>query len=234
LGLLGMAWTGHPAALLEGLPRRRVRAGQPLVVDQESAKAVYLVRTGTFKTIVIDCNGQEQIVGFPMTGDMIGVDAFNDGHHQASVYALEDADVIVLSLVRLAELAKRYPGFEQLVYRSMARALVREQKQVWTLGVQCAHARLAEFLLGLARRYADAGYSGKAFRLRMSRQDMASHLGLTIETVSRTLSAMHKLGLINVDGREIELKDADELKRLAFSGDRTPLRKQSGRLAHAA
>jgi CRP-like cAMP-binding protein len=168
--------------LSERLPRRRVRAGQQLIKAREAAKAIYIVRTGAFKAETLDLNGVAQIVGFPMRGDLLGADGLSDGQYCADVYALEESDVIVLTLSRLSELAAQYPGFERIIYRCMARTLVREQNQVWALGSQCASARLAQFFKQLSEHYAQAGYSPVEFVLRMSRAELASYLGLTVET----------------------------------------------------
>jgi len=191
-----------------------------MICDQEAAKALYVVRSGAFKTVALDAEGLSQILGFPMRGDLIGADGFSDGKFRVSVYALEDSDVIVLSMHRLAELSARYPGFEQLVYGCMARALVRVQDQVWALGSQCASARLAQFLIRLSAYYADAGYSPKRFLLRMTRTDLANFLGLTVETVSRTLTAMRAAGILSISQREMLILDFERLRCFGKSGER--------------
>jgi len=224
LALLNLDWHGEPKCLQQNLPKKRVRAGQCLITDTCTADALYVIRTGVFKVVALDAEGMEQVIGFPMLGDIIGLEAFGDGHYRASAYALEDSEVVVLSLTRLATLAKQYQGIEQLMYRCMAQALVREQDHLWALGSQSAQARVAQFLLNTAKRYGAAGYSSKTFVLRMTRQELASFLGLTIETVSRTLSAMQKLTLIQVAGRQIELCDITQLRKLCRSGERVPLR----------
>jgi CRP/FNR family transcriptional regulator, anaerobic regulatory protein len=206
--------------LSERLPRRRVRAGQQLIQDRESLKAIYIVRTGSFKTETLDQNGVSQIVGFPMRGDLLGADGLGDGQFCANVYALEDSDVIVLTISRLAELAASYPGFEQVIYRCIARALVREQSQVWALGSQCASARLAQFFKQLSQHYAKAGYSPNAFVLRMTRTELANYLGLTVETISRTLTTMQSAGAIEVKQRQLKIVDFDRLAVFGKSGDR--------------
>jgi len=231
VALLGLHWSGEAACLRELLSHRRIRAGQLMIADQETAKALYVVRTGAFKTVALDADGVSQIVGFPMRGDLIGADGFSDGKFRASVYALEDSEVIVLSMHRLAELAARYPGFEQLVYRCMARALVREQDQVWALGSQCASTRLAQFLLKLSVHYANAGYSPKHFLLRMTRTDLANFLGLTVETVSRTLTVMRAAGILSINQRELHILDFERLRSFGRNGERTSTKEIARTLA---
>jgi CRP/FNR family transcriptional regulator, anaerobic regulatory protein len=221
IALLDVPFSGSEACLNEMLPRRKVRAGQALLVDREAAKALYVVRTGAFKSVALDSDGVSQIVGFPLRGDLIGADGLSDGKFSTSVFALEDSEVVVLTMHRLAELSARYPGFEQLIYRCMARALVREQDQVWALGSQCASARLAQFLLRQSAHHAAAGFSPKRFVLRMTRTDLANFLGLTVETVSRTLSTMRSVGVLSINQRELEILNFEQLRAFGKSGERT-------------
>ncbi len=220
IALLGLPWGGSASCLNETLPRRKVCAGQQLIVDREAAKALYVVRTGAFKTVALDTEGVSQIVGFPMRSDLIGADGLSDGKFSTSVYALEDSEVIVLSMHRLAELSTHYQGFEQLIYRCMARALVHEQNQVWALGSQCASARLAQFLIRLSTHYAHTGFSAKRYLLRMTRTDLANFLGLTVETVSRTLNSMRSANVLSINQRELHILDFDGLRAFGKSGER--------------
>lgn len=197
----------------EPLPRKRVSAGAQLIGEADVAKALYVVRTGSFKSVVLDETGVAQIVGFPMRGELIGAEAFAEGKYSANVYALEDSDVIVLTLTKLAELSRAYPGFERIVLRGMAKSLVREQNQLWALGSQCATARLAQFLLQLSAFYAQAGYAANAFSLRMTRTDIASYLSLSIETVSRTFTTLQNASIIEIQQRSVKLLDIARLKQ---------------------
>ena len=138
----------------------------------------------------------------------------------ANVYALEDSDVIVLTLAKLAELSRAYPGFERIVFRGMAKSLVREQNQLWALGSQCATARLAQFLLQTAAFYAQAGYATNEFLLRMTRTDIASYLSLTIETVSRTFAILQNARVIEIHQRSVKLIDLVRLTKLCRGGAR--------------
>ncbi len=208
------------ACWTELLPRKRVSAGAQLICEADIAKALYVVRTGSFKSVVLDASGVAQIVGFPMRGEMLGAQAFAEGRYSANVYALEDSDVIVLTLAKLTELSRAYPGFEQIVFRSMAKSLVREQNQLWALGSQCATARLAQFLLQLAAFYAQAGYAANEFTLRMTRTDIASYLSLTIETVSRTFATLQSADIIEVHQRSVKLLDIAGLKQFCRGGAR--------------
>ena len=208
------------ACWAEQLPRKRISAGAQLICEADVAKALYIVRTGSFKSVVLDATGIAQIVGFPMRGELLGAQAFADGKYSANVYALEDSDVIVLTLAKLAELSRLYPGFEQIIFRGMAKTLVREQNQLWALGSQCATARLAQFLLQLSAFYSQAGYAANEFSLRMTRTDIASYLSLTIETVSRTFTTLQNARIIDIQQRSVKLLDSLRLKQFCRGGAR--------------
>ena len=204
----------------EQLPRKRVSAGEQLICEADVAKALYVVRTGSFKSVVLDAGGVAQIVGFPMRGELIGAEAFAEGKYSANVYALEDSDVIVLTFSKLTELSRAYPGFEKVIIRAMAKSLVREQNQLWALGSQCATARLAQFLLQLSAFYAQSGYAANEFSLRMTRTDIASYLSLTIETVSRTFTILQNAEIIEIQQRLVKLLDSTRLKQFCRGGAR--------------
>lgn len=204
----------------EPLPRKRISAGEQLICEAGVAKALFVVRTGSFKSVVLDASGVAQIVGFPMRGELIGAEAFAEGKYSANVYALEDSDVIVLTLSKLSELSRAYPGFEKIIIRAMAKTLVREQNQLWALGSQCATARLAQFLLQLSAFYAQSGYAANEFSLRMMRTDIASYLSLTIETVSRTFTILQNAEIVEIQQRLVKLLDLPRLKQLCRGGAR--------------
>ena len=204
----------------EPLPRKRIGAGEQLICEAGVAKALYVVRTGSFKSVVLDASGVAQIVGFPMRGELIGTEAFAEGKYSANVYALEDSDVIVLTLSKLTELSRAYPGFEKIIIRAMAKSLVREQNQLWALGSQCATARLAQFLIQLSEFYAQSGYAANEYSLRMTRTDIASYLSLTIETVSRTFTILQNAEIIEIQQRLVKLLDLTRLKQFCRGGAR--------------
>jgi CRP/FNR family transcriptional regulator len=128
--------------------------------------------------------------------------------------ALSDCDLILVPFKKLTALGRVHAELENLMYGVMSRELVREQAMIGMLGALSAEARVARFLISLAERFAAMGYSSKLFNLRMTRHEIGSYLGLTLETVSRTLSAFNEIGLITVDQRTIGIKDPEALKTL--------------------
>jgi len=142
------------------------------------------------------------------------IDAIDSGVHRSDAIALDATEVVIIPFSRFVRLARQFPALEMIIYRSASRQLVREQSHLWMLGVLSAEARVAAFLLDLSERFGTMRYSRHAFVLRMSRQEIGSYLGLTIETVSRALSAFVARGLVEVKLKNILLRDLDGLRAL--------------------
>lgn len=195
-------------------PVRRLKYGDTLYRTGDTFNAIYVIRSGFLKTVSVDAAGSECVLGFPMGGDVIGLDGVDSGRYTADVVALDMSNVAVIPFARLAQLGHEFPCIERLLYSTFSRELVHKHRMVCLLGALSAEARLASFLLGLADHFGKLGYSRTSFTLRMTRQEIGSHLGLKLETVSRTLSAFAMAGLIEVDRRAVTLCDVDRLRRI--------------------
>lgn len=174
--------------------------------------ALYAIRLGMFKTVVVTRDGHEQITGYHMPGDVVGLDGICDSRHACEAIALEDSEVCVLPFNRLDELAVDVPSLRRNLYRLMSKDICGDQDMMLLLGSRCAEERLVLFLLNLADRYQSRGYSPSEFVLRMTREEIASFLGLKLETVSRLFSHLQEEGLIQVQGRAIKLLDTPGLR----------------------
>ena len=190
------------------------KTGQRIHTIGQSFDALYIVHSGFLKTVLIDEFGNEQVLSFPMKGDLFGVDGIHTRRYASEAVALSNCDLILLPFKKLTALGRSHIEFEHAMYSVMSRELVREQGMISMLGALSAEARVARFLVSLSERYAEMGYSSKLFNLRMTRHEIGSYLGLTLETVSRTLSAFNEIGLITVDQRSIGINDCDALKTL--------------------
>lgn len=190
------------------------KTGQRIHTIGQPFDTLYIVNSGFLKTVLIDEFGNEQVLSFPMKGDMLGVDGIHTRHYSSEAVALSDCDLILLPFKKLTALGRVHLELENVMYGVMSRELVREQAMIGMLGALSAEARVARFLVSLADRFAQMGYSSKLFNLRMTRHEIGSYLGLTLETVSRTLSAFNEIGLITVDQRTIGIKDPEALKTL--------------------
>ena len=196
-----------------GLGRRRVKAGQTLYQQGENFHSFYAVRSGTFKVSLNADDGREQVTGFHIAGEQIGLDGLADGKHSTTATALEDADACAIPYAALSEVVHSSSGMQHLVGRLMSREIVREHSLMMLLGNMNAVERLAAFLLNLSARLKARGYSANEFHLRMTRAEIGSYLGLKLETVSRTFSEFQRARLLEVDKRHVRVTDLAGLKR---------------------
>ncbi|WP_319945931.1 Crp/Fnr family transcriptional regulator [Sapientia aquatica] len=190
------------------------KAGQRIHTLGQNFDSLYLVNSGFIKTILFDEFGTEQVLSFPMKGDVLGMDSIHCAHHSSEAIALSDCDIILLPYKTIATLSHSYDQLGQAIFGLMSKELARQQTRLSIHGSASAEARVAKFLLSLSERFFLLGYSKSTFNLRMTRNDIGSYLGLTLETVSRTLSALNELGLISVSQRHICINDAEALRNL--------------------
>jgi len=193
--------------------RVRVDKGQTLYAPGDRTDALYGVRSGFLKLQIENEHGEMQITGFPMPGELLGMDAMMHGQHQSRAIALEDAELCVIRLEQVDELARRLPGLHNQMRALLSRELSRSQRMLLALGCATSERRLIGFLLNLSERLAALGYSPYEFLMRMSRAEIGNYLGMTLETVSRLFSRLARDGLIEVQQRSIKLLDIDTLKR---------------------
>jgi CRP/FNR family transcriptional regulator len=194
--------------------RSRVRRGERLYRSGDCFISLYAVRNGFFKSTTLLENGRDQITGFPMTGEVLGLDGIGPERHTCDTIALEDSDVCAIPFARLQELAQAIPGLQRHFYKMMSREIVREHAVMLQLGSMNAGERLAMFLLDLSQRFAARGHSPSEFNLRMTREEIGSYLGLKLETVSRTFSKFQEEGLIGVQQKFIRILDSAGLERV--------------------
>ncbi len=210
------------------------KTGQRIHTIGQPFDTLFIVHSGFLKTVLIDEFGNEQVLSFPMKGDLFGVDGIHTKRYASEAVALSNCDLILLPFKKFTALGRSYVELEHAMYSVMSRELVREQAMVSMLGALSAEARVARFLVSLSERFAEMGYSSKLFNLRMTRHEIGSYLGLTLETVSRTLSAFNEIGLITVDQRSIGIKDIDALRTLRRLPPSSSRSKAAGKRAREA
>lgn len=195
--------------------RRKVPKDSLLYRMDDPFTNLYAIRLGHFKTYQVSPGGEQQITGFQMSGELLGMDAISTDRHHCDAMALEDSEVCEIPFSRLEDLFGTIPTLLHHFHRMMSREITREQNVMLLLGNMRAEQRFAAFLVNLASRYAARGYSSTTFQLRMSREEIGNYLGLTIESISRLLSRLKKQGLLRVANREIELLDPERLRAIA-------------------
>ncbi|WP_439587389.1 fumarate/nitrate reduction transcriptional regulator Fnr [Hydrogenophaga sp.] len=194
--------------------RRRIKRGAPLFNVGDRFTSLYAVRSGFFKTCVTTADGRDQVTGFQMTGEIIGMDGIVSDRHSCDAIALEDAEVCVMPFDQVEELSREFTTLQHHVHKIMSREIVRDHGVMLLLGSMRADERLAAFLLNLVQRLHARGFSQSEFVLRMTREEIGSYLGMKLETVSRTFSKFVEDGIIEVKQRYVHIKDTEALKQI--------------------
>jgi len=194
--------------------KRCYASGDYLYRSGDSFKSLYAIRSGSFKTRILHDDGREQVTGFVMPGEIIGLDAISTDAHTCEAVAMEASEVCELPFAKLEVLSREIPSLQRHLHKIMSREIVRDQGIMLLLGSMRAEERLAAFLLNLSQRNAAHGMSPTRLTLRMSRLEIGSYLGLKLETVSRAFSHFQEDGLIRVKARAIEILALPRLREL--------------------
>ncbi len=202
---------GSDPQLLDELvyTRKRVKRGESLYRAGGEFESLYAIRSGFFKSRVVLEDGRDQVTGFHMAGEILGMDGIGTDSHTADAIALEDSEVCVIPYTRLED-----PALQRQLHKVMSRELVRDQGVMMLLGTMRAEERLAAFLLNLSQRFVARGYSSHEFHLRMTRDEIGSYLGLSLETVSRLFSRFQSDELIAVQQKHIRILDTAGLRKV--------------------
>jgi len=194
--------------------RRRVKRGDHLYRAGQAFDAIYAIRSGFFKTDVLLEDGRDQVTGFQMTGELLGLDGISTEHHTCNAIALEDSEVCAIPFTKLEGLSREIHNLQHHFHKVMSREIVRDHGVMMLLGTMRAEERLAAFLLNLSQRFTARGFSHAEFYLRMTREEIGSYLGLKLETVSRAFSRFQEEGLIAVQQKHIRILSIAGLKHL--------------------
>jgi len=194
--------------------RRRVKRGDHLYRAGQAFDTIYAIRSGFFKTDVLLEDGRDQVTGFQMAGELLGLDGISGESHSCNAVALEDSEVCSIPFARLEGLSREIHTLQHHFHKVMSREIVRDHGVMMLLGTMRAEERLAAFLLNLSQRFTARGFSHSEFYLRMTREEIGSYLGLKLETVSRAFSRFQEEGFIAVQQKHIRILDIAGLKRL--------------------
>ena len=198
--------------------KRKIKRGANLFSDGDNFNALYAIRTGFFKTCVATEDGREQVTGFQMAGEIMGLDGIVSDHHTCNAVALEDAEVCVMPFDQIEHLSREVKALQHHVHKIMSREIVREHGVMLLLGSMRAEERLAAFLLNLVQRLHARGFSRTELVLRMTREEIGSYLGLKLETVSRTFSKFAEEGSIEVKQRHVQILNPQALQQIVNAG----------------
>jgi CRP/FNR family transcriptional regulator, anaerobic regulatory protein len=209
-------------ARLDRLIRRRrvLRRGEYLFRPGDPFVFVYAVRSGSVKTYAPVRDGSEQVTGFHLPGELLGLDAIHTERHQCGAVALETTGICELPLNRMEELGSAVTNLQRRMLRIMSRQILHDQTLQVLLCKRSAEERLAALLLSLSNRYKRRGFSAAEFHLSMSRQEIASYLGLAEETVSRLFTRLQEQGLIEVLRKRVHLLNLRRLTSMVGTPER--------------
>jgi CRP/FNR family transcriptional regulator, anaerobic regulatory protein len=194
--------------------RRSVERGEALFHVGDAFTSLFAVRTGFFKTCVSSEDGRDQVTGFQMAGELLGLDGIGTDRHTCDAVALEDSQVCVIPYHQLEDLSRELSDLQRHFHKIMSREIVRDHGVMLLLGSMRAEERLAAFLLNLTQRLRTRGFSASSLILRMTREEIGSYLGLKLETVSRAFSRFQDEGILAVKQRQIEILDPEALQKL--------------------
>ncbi|MBU6460430.1 MAG: fumarate/nitrate reduction transcriptional regulator Fnr [Proteobacteria bacterium] len=213
---LPMGMSQHDLEQLDEIiqTKRRVHAGETLYHAGEPFHAIYAVRSGFFKSLLGSQEGREQVIAFHMSGEIMGMDGIASDTYMCDTVALEDSEVCLIQYHHLENILQSCNSIQHHFHKLMSREIMRDQNVMMLLGSMRADERLAVFLLNLSLRYSARGFSRHEFYLRMSRSDIASYLGLKIETISRIFSSFQAEGYLEVHQKHVIIKSLEKLQEL--------------------
>lgn len=209
----------NPRSMLDQLMERApaLPRGALLYHDSLPFNRIYVVRSGALKTVLISRGGKEQITGFCLPGDVLGLDSIGNACYRTSAVALESTAVCGVPYTSLRSMAGSIPGLQHYLVDLMSGALCNHHHALLVSGKSSAEERVAMFLVSLIRRYHSRRLSRERLRLPMTRCDIGNYLGLALETVSRVLTRFQQLAILRVQGRELHIIDSAYLTRIAQS-----------------
>ena len=185
----------------------------------DTNRSIYAVLSGSVKTLVDNPNGEEQIVGFHLPGELLGMDGFSGDAHTCSAVALETSSVCEFPLESLDEVCHVVPSIQYAMRRIMGKEVTKDHAMLLLLGRMSAEEKLASFLISLSKRMAQRHWKPTEFNLTMPRQDIANYLGLAVETVSRLFAHLQDEKIIEVDRRRVNISDMERLKAIIGDSD---------------
>ncbi|MBK1646263.1 transcriptional regulator FNR [Thiocapsa imhoffii] len=193
---------------------RPLHRGDFLFREGDRFRSLFVVKTGSVKTFAPSPEGGEQVLGFHLPGEVIGLDAIDKDAHACSAKVLETSAICEIPFARLEELTMSIPSLQHQMYRLLSKEIGQDTELLLLLGKKNAEERLAAFLLSLSKRLHKRGLSATDFYLSMSRHEIGNYLGLAVETVSRLFTRFQDDGLMRVDRKHIQIIDQDALEAL--------------------
>jgi len=214
---LPVSLDGEALSLMDDLVKRRapLKKGDYLFRTGDKFKSLYAIQYGSMKSYGLTVDGKEQVTGFHLTGEVLGMDAIDENEHHCNAVALEKTEVCELPFSALETLQNEVPNLQRDLNKIMSREIRRDQHMLLMLGSTTVEQRLARFILNLYERLQKRGASDNTLNLSMTRQDIGNYLGVAFETVSRQLAHMQDEGILDIKNRNIHILDVETLEAIA-------------------
>jgi len=196
---------------------RAVQRNKHVFEDGQKFTSLYAVRSGAIKAYSVDQNGEEQVIGFYLPGELFALDAIHNDAYVCSAKALETSAVCELPYTQVTELSAKIHNLQAHMYKTLSKEINTDQQFHRLLSKKTAEERISTFLQNLSERYQRRKLSPTSFRLPMSRTDIGNYLGLAVETVSRVFTRLQQNGILKVDGKELQILDLGKLCDIAHS-----------------
>lgn len=187
---------------------------QYLYRNGDKFRSFYAVKSGAMKSVFTSVDGEEQIVGFHLPGELVGLDGLNTKRHTCDCIVLERSSVCELPSIRMEELCQRYSSLHRAMHSIIGKTISEDQSMLLLLARRSAEERLASFLVSLSQRSMLRGVSGSEFDMPMSMRDIANYLGLAPETLSRLVKKFDKTGVATIDKRRAVILSQDKLNAM--------------------
>ena len=206
---------------------RPLQRGDHLFRTGDTFVSIYAIRSGAIKLYTFSEQAEEEILGFYLPGEILGLDAIHAERHTGYAIALETSSYCVIPFSRLEATCNEIPGLQHQLHKIMSRELSQENELLLTLSNKDAEAKVASFLVNLSARYRQLGYSPFEFRLPMTRKDIGTYLGLTVETISRIFGRLQQYGVVTTDRKFIQILKPDVLREICIGYDSGCLQQDS-------
>ena len=211
----------HELALLDQQieSSRPLAAGQVLVHSNDRMRNIYVVRSGALKSTVIHANGERQIIGLYLPGELICPAALNQRRYRCEVEALQRTQLCAIPWERLNELTQRLPALQAQLLHLLTREMVYDHDHLIAMGKHSALPRVVQFLCGLSNRQLRQRLDPDDLKLPMTRADVGNFLNLAEETVCRALLRLQRDGLLEISGKRVRILDHERLFALCEEDD---------------
>lgn len=204
-----------------------IHAGELMFTTGDQFKGLYVLRAGSVKLLTHTEECKEDIIGFYLAGDFIGIDGIEHQKHRCSAIALETSSYCILPFPGIGNLCRKIPELNNRLLEIISREMINDNSLILKLSKNNSEEKIAIFLITLSNRYKRLGYSPYEFKIPMTRHDISNYLNLTNETICRVLTKFQRYNLLDTTNRKIKILDHIRLMDIAMNRGKNEDRKIS-------